>query len=258
VPDRSLSLAIGKEGQNARLAAKLTGWRIDIKNETEAAAEAEQFAAEREEAARRAEELEAARRAAAELLAAAEAGLEDDESAEDVLSEEAIEEAFTADRVEFGDLAESEPEEVPVESAASPVDAALPEEPAPAEAVSEELAAEPAAPVEDAAPPAEPEALPEAAEDESLPEEVAFSPEGEESDLAMERFSDDDVELDAVEVEEAEELESGDDDDDESRKDRRDKNRGRQLEFDERQGGGGPQAAQGEPSAAGLGVRQLG
>ncbi len=39
VPDRSLSLAIGKEGQNARLAAKLTGWRIDIKSETEAATE---------------------------------------------------------------------------------------------------------------------------------------------------------------------------------------------------------------------------
>jgi N utilization substance protein A len=34
VPDRQLSLAIGKEGQNARLAAKLTGWRIDIKPET--------------------------------------------------------------------------------------------------------------------------------------------------------------------------------------------------------------------------------
>ena len=39
VPDRQLSLAIGKEGQNARLAAKLTGWRIDIKNLTEAASE---------------------------------------------------------------------------------------------------------------------------------------------------------------------------------------------------------------------------
>lgn len=36
VPDRQLSLAIGKAGQNARLAAKLTGWRIDIKSETEA------------------------------------------------------------------------------------------------------------------------------------------------------------------------------------------------------------------------------
>ena len=36
VPDRQLSLAIGKEGQNARLAAKLTGWRIDIKSDSEA------------------------------------------------------------------------------------------------------------------------------------------------------------------------------------------------------------------------------
>ena len=38
VPDHQLSLAIGKEGQNARLSAKLTGWRIDIKNETQARA----------------------------------------------------------------------------------------------------------------------------------------------------------------------------------------------------------------------------
>ena len=37
VPDRQLSLAIGKEGQNARLAAKLTGWRIDIKPESTSA-----------------------------------------------------------------------------------------------------------------------------------------------------------------------------------------------------------------------------
>ncbi|MDP4153105.1 MAG: transcription termination factor NusA [Bacillota bacterium] len=36
VPDGQLSLAIGKEGQNARLAAKLTGWKIDIKPESEA------------------------------------------------------------------------------------------------------------------------------------------------------------------------------------------------------------------------------
>lgn len=64
VPDDQLSLAIGKEGQNARLAAKLTGWRIDIKSITEAA----------EEAMRREKELE--RRAAAvspDLMAMAEA-----------------------------------------------------------------------------------------------------------------------------------------------------------------------------------------
>lgn len=36
VPDDQLSLAIGKEGQNARLAARLTGWKIDIKSETQA------------------------------------------------------------------------------------------------------------------------------------------------------------------------------------------------------------------------------
>ncbi|HEX3052314.1 MAG TPA: transcription termination factor NusA [Aggregatilineaceae bacterium] len=40
VPDDQLSLAIGREGQNARLAAKLTGWRIDIKSVSEAALEA--------------------------------------------------------------------------------------------------------------------------------------------------------------------------------------------------------------------------
>jgi N utilization substance protein A len=39
VPDRQLSLAIGKEGQNVRLAAKLTGWRIDIKSASVAEAE---------------------------------------------------------------------------------------------------------------------------------------------------------------------------------------------------------------------------
>jgi N utilization substance protein A len=42
VPDKQLSLAIGKEGQNARLAAKLSGWRIDIKSAS--AAEAERVA----------------------------------------------------------------------------------------------------------------------------------------------------------------------------------------------------------------------
>ena len=48
VPDDQLSLAIGKGGQNARLAAKLTGWRIDIKSATEAAADALQKAREEE------------------------------------------------------------------------------------------------------------------------------------------------------------------------------------------------------------------
>jgi N utilization substance protein A len=39
VPENTLSLAIGKEGQNARLAAKLTGWKVDIKSDVEVAGE---------------------------------------------------------------------------------------------------------------------------------------------------------------------------------------------------------------------------
>jgi transcription termination/antitermination protein NusA len=45
VPDYQLSLAIGKEGQNARLAARLTGWRVDIKSESQLAEE-ESYAAQ--------------------------------------------------------------------------------------------------------------------------------------------------------------------------------------------------------------------
>jgi N utilization substance protein A len=49
VPDDQLSLAIGKEGQNARLAARLTGWRVDIKSETEFAEEESELGLEPEE-----------------------------------------------------------------------------------------------------------------------------------------------------------------------------------------------------------------
>ena len=69
VPDRQLSLAIGKEGQNVRLAAKLTGARIDIKSA--AAVEAERAAAEAARAA-----AEAARKAEAAELAPAEEEVE--------------------------------------------------------------------------------------------------------------------------------------------------------------------------------------
>lgn len=56
VPDRQLSLAIGKEGQNARLAAKLTGWRIDIKSESEAMKEGlDRLAAEQTQKSRSAD-----------------------------------------------------------------------------------------------------------------------------------------------------------------------------------------------------------
>jgi transcription termination/antitermination protein NusA len=53
VPDDQLSLAIGKEGQNARLAARLTGWRVDIRSETEFAKEEAEMGFEEEEVAGR-------------------------------------------------------------------------------------------------------------------------------------------------------------------------------------------------------------
>lgn len=56
VPDYQLSLAIGKEGQNARLAAKLTGWKIDIKSETQAEEEGEFLPSLSEEACDEAED----------------------------------------------------------------------------------------------------------------------------------------------------------------------------------------------------------
>src|ERR671939_435083 len=49
VPDDQLSLAIGRDGQNARLAAKLTGWRVDIKSETEFAEEEAEMGYQEEE-----------------------------------------------------------------------------------------------------------------------------------------------------------------------------------------------------------------
>ena len=52
VEDKQLSLAIGKKGQNVRLAAKLTGWKIDIKSEEEKRREVERAVRRRSRAAR--------------------------------------------------------------------------------------------------------------------------------------------------------------------------------------------------------------
>ena len=49
VPDEKLSLAIGRDGQNARLAARLTGWKIDVKSAS--SPEAAEILAEMESAA---------------------------------------------------------------------------------------------------------------------------------------------------------------------------------------------------------------
>lgn len=58
VPDDQLSLAIGREGQNVRLAHKLTGWKIDIKNQTQAAQAEAAYRAEMENEAEEAENYE--------------------------------------------------------------------------------------------------------------------------------------------------------------------------------------------------------
>jgi N utilization substance protein A len=74
VPDRQLSLAIGKEGQNARLAAKLTGWRIDIKSQSAYEAELAEKGITPEEAAAAIRE-EALKRSRAAAAAVAEEAL---------------------------------------------------------------------------------------------------------------------------------------------------------------------------------------
>jgi N utilization substance protein A len=131
VPDKQLSLAIGKEGQNVRLAAKLTGWRIDIKSTTE-----------REEEARLAAERAAAQPTEEDLLAKAEAIL---------LGKEAA--AVPEDSQEAPVMAEAEG----VEPKAQPVVLEEPSaEPAKVEASVEptvELAAEAQKTVEEAAAP---------------------------------------------------------------------------------------------------------
>jgi N utilization substance protein A len=118
VPDRQLSLAIGKEGQNARLAAKLTGWRIDIRSETisqqeraaGAVAEAEKVTAEKP-----------APKAAAKSRAKAPPAAK------------AVEEEVILPPEEEAALAFAEEEEAPAEAAAEPEPVAATAAPAPDE-----------------------------------------------------------------------------------------------------------------------------
>ena len=83
VPDRQLSLAIGKEGQNARLAARLAGWRLDIKGLTEWDEIKETRQKEQEQRTRLAAQQESERRAAEarSAVAAAEAIVEGEAAA---------------------------------------------------------------------------------------------------------------------------------------------------------------------------------
>ena len=84
VPDKQLSLAIGKEGQNARLAAKLTGWRIDIKSASVAEAERE---AEAKLVTKVEEEAVVGEEFPAEILAIEEPALKSEEAEEEAEGE---------------------------------------------------------------------------------------------------------------------------------------------------------------------------
>jgi N utilization substance protein A len=107
VPDSQLSLAIGKEGQNARLAAKLTGWRIDIKSESQARTESEGYTAHFEEE----ESLQASEEEALEEEAVLENGEEhEEESQADSPVDEAADEEEEAAEDEEEEAADEEEE----------------------------------------------------------------------------------------------------------------------------------------------------
>lgn len=128
VPDRLLSLAIGKDGQNARLAARLTGWKIDIKSVSTAKAEEARLAAEAEAKAEEAR-LAAGTRVEEEAVAVAEQA-----------------EAVAAEAVPAAESAPEAPEVVePVGETALPVPAEpVAEAPPPVEIVQEGAAPAPA------------------------------------------------------------------------------------------------------------------
>lgn len=111
VPDHQLSLAIGREGQNARLAARLTGWKIDIKSESQMA-ELALLEAQRMLEARSLEQ-------AVEETEAKEAAARQLEAPEEPVVDEAVEPAAEAPLPAEDDA---------VVAAAEPVDAALEDE----------------------------------------------------------------------------------------------------------------------------------
>jgi len=181
-PDNQLSLAIGREGQNVRLAARLTGWRIDIRSEAQMA---ERAAAEAAGAAEAAEAVAAEAAGAAEVVAA-EAG---EAPATPI---EAVEtEAVEAEPVEAEPEAEPEQTLVAEEEPEAVVEEAPAEEEEPEAEVEEVVAAEeePEAEVEEVvAAEEEPEAVVEEApaeeeESEADVEEVVAAEEEPEAEV---------------------------------------------------------------------------
>ncbi|MBP1706352.1 MAG: transcription termination factor NusA [Chloroflexi bacterium] len=128
VPDKHLSLAIGKDGQNARLAAKLTGWRIDIKSASAAEAEKAEKAAKAlppvkvkvEEAVEAAAPVEAVASTEPEGVIKEEAVAEPvAEQAEQPKAEEALLEELTAEAEPAGTAEEAKEEEAEAETVLS-------------------------------------------------------------------------------------------------------------------------------------------
>jgi N utilization substance protein A len=201
VPQRQLSLAIGKEGQNARLVAKLTGWRIDIKSDEEAIAEG--LTPDERERLRQ-EQKERAREA--DLLATARRLLENEK-----LDEETLVEPGEELDVPLFDLEEGAPGE---QAPAKPAAASAEETPGAAES------GQPAATEEDAS----------QADIKALAAKISASMAG-----GDEKALDEDVYARYFEGEEKKAEETDEEDDDEKKK-KKGKRKDRKLVFDEELG----------------------
>lgn len=166
VPDRQLSLAIGKEGQNTRLAARLTGWKLDIKGMTEW------------------EEIKETTQAKAGTAATTEAPVEAEDAAE------AVEEAIAI--VEEAGAVATEDTTPAAEPVAVEATAAQPETTAPDEEVDEDSILEALIREEETQEPAEAVAEPTAAEGLSVEDLGAFTI--DDVELSDEEDDDDDEE----------------------------------------------------------------
>ena len=176
VPENQLSLAIGKEGQNARLAAKLTDWKVEIKSNVEME-ELERAAALAEEEARLKAAAEAAEEPVAEVVEETEEAPEPvaeviEETAEEVpdvaaeVEEPVVAEPLPEPEVEepAAEVEEPEPEEPEIVEPAAEVEEPEPEEPDDVEVLEEVVLRELLSDVEEGAQPEKEEALVGAAE----------------------------------------------------------------------------------------------
>ncbi len=149
VPEQQLSLAIGREGLNARLAARLTGWRIDIRSTSEVLAEEAERAARGPEQAAGAEQAVEAEEPEVDAIVAEAVSVAEEAEAEPAAETPSIEEAAaTATTVESAETDEQAVEataeleavaEVPVTDEAPSTEAAAPETVQTEEEIEEEL-----------------------------------------------------------------------------------------------------------------------